>query len=107
MILLLLVIGILRGGHVFVYDVCQDDLCLVKGKPEFDQVHDDPHIPSHQHTKVDQVDEKLSQNQINVEQFQSKSTFVQRSIKVRYFWYTSTFVSFEALRNKRCIAGND
>ena len=94
MILIFLVIGILRGGHVFVYDVCQDDLCLVKGKPEFDQFHDDPNIPSHQHTKVDQDDEKLSQNQINVEQFQSKSTFVQRSIKVRYFWHTSNFVSF-------------
>ena len=30
-------IGFLKGGHIFVYDVCADDLWLVRGQANFTQ----------------------------------------------------------------------
>ena len=35
----ILVMGFLYGGHIFVFDICKDNLWLVRGQPEFQQYY--------------------------------------------------------------------
>ena len=79
------VMGVLFGGHIFVYDVCEDDLVLIKGRPELQQLlEDEPkHLETSQHG-LDQMptDEKFTWETLDNSSFQNATTIIQSSLKV-------------------------
>ena len=79
------VMGVLFGGHIFVYDVCEDDLVLIKGRPELQQLlEDEPkHFETSQHG-LDQMptDEKFTWETLDNSSFQNATTIIQSSLKV-------------------------
>ena len=79
------VMGILVGGHIFVYDVCEDDLTLIKGRPELQQLVEDE--PKHFETSQDGLDpittaEKFTWGTSDNSSFRNATTMIQSSLKV-------------------------
>ena len=89
------VTGILVGGHVFVYDVCKDDLWLVKGKPEFSQFHPMENQQCEELAAKSNRPNTSNQNNGNEtkssknDQYDWNPTFSQRSRKVISFSFLS------------------
>ena len=79
------VMGVLFGGHIFVYDVCEDDLVLIKGRPELHQLlEDEPkHFKTSQHG-LDQMptDEECTLGTLDNPPLQNATTIIQSSLKV-------------------------
>ncbi len=79
-------IGLLKGGHIFVYDVCKDDLWLVRGKPEFNQLNhinknDELHTTENEMAPVNQAEKETCKQSNNID-FPWKRAFFQQSLKV-------------------------
>ena len=85
---LILVIGILEGGHVSAYDVCKDELYLIMGRPEISQLfvnenveqkgtEENENFPSTLHEGKSCFDKQLDETYSPW-----KSAFVKQSVQV-------------------------
>ena len=91
----ILVIGVLEGGHIFLYDVCADDLCLIMGRPEISQFFNNGKLSDaeEKENRAPTINEDKSDPP---EQFQMRnhftlnSGFIKQSVKVK-----STLESFD------------
>ena len=82
------VTGILVGGHVFVYDVCKNDLWLVKGRPEFNQLHPTENL------QTEEIESFVNPSHFIIDVF-GNQTIIIVIRRTAYIWQHSTHLQPE------------
>jgi hypothetical protein len=81
------VTGILVGGHIFVYDVCKDDLWLVKGRPEFNHFRATEKLQPEELAASSIVHEFVNPGPLIIEVFQDQTIIVVIRTTVYIWWH--------------------